>query len=192
VPPRIATEEVLPQLQADPAKAKSLGLQVFDRDTGQPLAPEAVDWHALEGGKRLPRLEQPPGPNNPLGPLKLVLDNPQHIFLHGTSRPEVFAEAARALSHGCIRVEDIAQVAQLLLGPADGEVVEGAVAVPRTQRLELDRPVRVWLLYFTSWVEEDGTLHHYPDLYRHDRTLAKELERPDERRARLGGATTRR
>jgi murein L,D-transpeptidase YcbB/YkuD len=40
--------------------------------------------------------------------------------------------------------------------------------------VKLTRTVPVYLLYFTVWVDEDGTTHVYHDVYGHDRVLEEE------------------
>ncbi|HEU4628856.1 MAG TPA: L,D-transpeptidase family protein, partial [Gemmatimonadaceae bacterium] len=110
-----------------------------------------------------------------------IFPNPGNIYLHHTPTPQLFKRDRRDFSHGCIRVEAPASLAELVLrGQAgwDRAAVDAAMHGTRTRRVELDRPVTVLILYATVVADEDGTVHFYPDLYGHDAALARALRRP--------------
>jgi len=114
------------------------------------------------------RLVQPPGPRNPLGPIRVGLLDSDGVFLHGTSQPRLFARAERFLSHGCIRVERVAELAAWVLGvPPDA--LRAVVARGRTLELVPPAEVRVALAYMTAWPGGDGRLVFHPDPYGLDR-----------------------
>ena len=54
-----------------------------------------------------------PGPNNPMGRVKMFFRQPAY-YVHGTSREDEIGEAA---SHGCVRMrnEDVIELAQLVM-----------------------------------------------------------------------------
>ena len=58
---------------------------------------------------------QQPGPNNALGFMKLDMPNEHAIFIHDTPSRGLFNQTFRALSHGCVRVEDPVALAEYLL-----------------------------------------------------------------------------
>lgn len=64
----------------------------------------------------------PSGPNNPLGQLLFELDNDQLIFLHDTNDRSLFGRSNRALSHGCVRIEQARPLAAWALGVSVPEV----------------------------------------------------------------------
>lgn len=117
------------------------------------------------------RLVQPPGPTNPLGPIRIGLENSEGVFLHGTSNPSLFARGGRTLSHGCVRVERIFEVAAWILDMAP-DSVRAAVATGRTTELVPPRNVQVALVYMTAWPRTDGRLALYPDPYGIERVVA--------------------
>lgn len=88
----------------------------------------------------------PPGPNNPLGQILFELDNDLLIFLHDTNDKALFNRAQRALSHGCIRVEQARPLAAWVLGlsPAD---IEGRIARKNTYSVLLPAPIPVYLTH---------------------------------------------
>jgi murein L,D-transpeptidase YcbB/YkuD len=177
VPASIATKEILPKLQHDPDYLANQHLRIADFPEDSPEASgEGVDWSQYEG--RFPfRLRQPPGPDNALGKMKFNLRDSDDIYLHDTPNHKVFARAYRALSHGCVRVEKPLELAELLLGDAWQGKLPDALLNKSTRTLKLQRTMPVYLLYWTAWAEDDGTMHFNEDLYGHDRRLEGILDR---------------
>lgn len=116
---------------------------------------------------------QAPGPGNALGRIKIDMPNPHAIYLHDTPNRSVFSRARRALSHGCIRVENIEQLAAMLQG---GDGLDAALADPhKTKVLQLEKSVPVYLVYFTAQADPDGTVRFVGDPYGRDRALLAKL-----------------
>jgi murein L,D-transpeptidase YcbB/YkuD len=137
-------------------------------------------WKATGGGGH--RLVQQPGPHNALGRIKFNLDNDQSIYLHDTNAKAVFGREVRALSHGCIRVKDIDQLASELMtdGNHDGALDE-ALASARTATLRLPRTWPVYIVYFTAEADQAGGVVTYADTYGYDaRVLAALDDKPIE------------
>jgi murein L,D-transpeptidase YcbB/YkuD len=156
VPVSIGRKEIAPKLKADPAfLAKNdmvmKGTYVF---------------------------EQLPGPKNPLGRLKIEMPNKYDVYLHDTPTRKAFDRAARALSHGCVRMEDARQMAVYLLNSpkwTDEEIAK-AIDAGETLRVDASRRLRVVILYFTSFVDADGTVEFRDDLYGRDKRLRAALQ----------------
>ena len=119
-------------------------------------------------------VRQPPGPRNALGKLKINLDNDQAIYLHDTPAKAGFRKDARALSHGCIRVKGIDQLAGGLIG--DGAGFEDSLAGTQTRTIELPRRWNVFLVYFTVDRTADGRIVSYGDPYGRDADLIARLD----------------
>ncbi len=122
--------------------------------------------------------EQLPGPKNPLGQIKFETPNKFDVYLHDTSSPTAFARAARALSHGCVRTEDARGLAAYILGGPkwNPEEIEKAIALGETQKADVVRKLRVSILYFTAFVDSDGTIQFRDDIYGRDKRLRAALE----------------
>ncbi|MFH2008719.1 MAG: L,D-transpeptidase family protein, partial [bacterium] len=171
IPERIAREEVLPLLQADPEASARLGIRVW---AGPGQAGSPVDWGAVANGDGPARLVQLPGPPNPLGKIKFDFANPFQVYLHDTPNPAVFGARERDSSHGCVRVEGARELGAHLMGPDGGRgAVELAAAWESTETriLELPEPVPIYFLYWTARVTADGEVHFRRDLYDGDRRL---------------------
>jgi L,D-transpeptidase YcbB len=179
VPGGISSREVLPKLREDPREARRMGLRVRSRSTGEVVDPASVDWNALEGEGLPYRFEHPPGPTNPLGRVKFIFPNDFSVYLHDTPDPKLFERAHRALSHGCIRVEEPARLAAFLLRGHEGwtvEALEEAMAAGgEPRRVELPEPVPVHLLYWTAFVDAEGRVNFRPDLYQRDGPVSRAL-----------------
>jgi murein L,D-transpeptidase YcbB/YkuD len=127
--------------------------------------------------KGLYTFEQLPGPKNPLGQIKFETPNKFDVYLHDTSTHASFQRVARALSHGCVRTENARQLAAYVLSPEKWplEEIDRAVATTETQRVDVARHLRVEILYFTSFVDADGTIEFRDDIYGRDQRLRQAL-----------------
>lgn len=99
------------------------------------LPAESVDWEAVADGRAKVYVRQLPGPANSMGQIKFGLADGKGIFLHDTPNKDLFAEAERNLSNGCVRLEDASRFARWLLGhdPAlSSTAPEQHVRLPRS------------------------------------------------------------
>jgi len=119
---------------------------------------------------------QQPGPKNALGRMKVEMYNPHAIYLHDTPAKALFAKKARALSHGCIRVQYIDQLAARLAGEEGLPALEKARAQPKTVTLPLTKNWPVWLVYFTAEQNAEGKLVTLSDPYGRDAQVVKALD----------------
>ena len=121
---------------------------------------------------KVQRWRQPPGPANALGKVKFVMQNEQNIYLHDTNARSRFNSQLRALSHGCIRTENIMDLAKLLLADDAGEwtaeKVDETVASGKSQMAKFVKPLPVYIVYFSAAALNDGTIVNYSDLYSRD------------------------
>ena len=78
--------------------------------------PENLD--AVASGRLFVR--QKPGEKNSLGLAKFIFPNSENIYMHGTPAQSLFARARRDFSHGCIRLEDPAALAEWVLRKEPG------------------------------------------------------------------------
>jgi L,D-transpeptidase YcbB len=120
---------------------------------------------------------QPPGPRNALGRIKFNLDNDQAIYLHDTNAKSAFNRDARALSHGCVRVKDIDQLATELMSDSDNDMaLEEALADTKTATLRLPKTWPVYIVYFTADTNEVGEVVAYGDPYGYDARILAALD----------------
>ena len=128
-------------------------------------------------------VRQPPGPRNALGRVKIDMPNPLAIYLHDTPDKAAFDRTERALSHGCVRVQNIEELVALL---HDRVELDEALASPRTTRvLQLERSVPVYIVYFTAEADPDGSIRYLGDPYQRDPALLDRMIDPAESSVRV-------
>lgn len=173
VPVKIAVEDLLPKIKADPAYLKTGGFDVLARDGTIP-PPETIEWSRY-GRKNFPFvLRQRPGPANALGRIKFMFPNSFAIYLHDTPDHSLFARGVRTFSSGCIRVSDPSALARFLMQDDPDWTIDklkAEIEKGETKRVSLKKKVPVHLSYLTAWVSEDGTMQFRDDIYGRDATL---------------------
>ena len=177
VPRRIATRELLPQIQADSSYLSGHRYRVLDI-SGNEVHPDSVNWHGL-GENYFPYLvQQIPGPFNALGLLKFNFVNDYNIYLHDTNARGLFAARYRALSHGCIRIERALELARHLVSVDNPWC--SARDFDRFMREELSRqvsilPVPLRIRYITCEAMADGSVECHRDIYGRNIRLAEAI-----------------
>jgi murein L,D-transpeptidase YcbB/YkuD len=169
VPAKIVVADLAPKFRADPRHLEQKGFVILREGNGtKPVDPRRIDWTSIDPENFPYLVRQQPGPENMLGDLKFVFPNPKSIYFHGTPHQAVFEQTERDVTHGCIRLENPHQLAEVLLRETPGwsrEQLEQRVATGETEEVLLAKPIPVHLVYWTAWVAPDGTLQHRDDLY---------------------------
>ncbi|MCR4964441.1 MAG: L,D-transpeptidase family protein [Bacteroidales bacterium] len=89
-------------------------LYIKDSRNGQYVKPETIDWKQVNRQNIPYRLHQKAGRFNALGQIKFNFPNNESVYLHDTNNKGAFKRRVRALSHGCIRVENPFQLAEIM------------------------------------------------------------------------------
>ena len=116
-------------------------------------------------------MRQKPGAQNALGHVKFLFPNPYDVYLHDTPADSLFSRQGRALSHGCVRVEEPETLANYVLrGYSEWptEKILTAMNAGDEQHVKLKDAIPVHIVYFTAWVDDDGGMHFQPDVYGYD------------------------
>ncbi len=179
VPYSIATREMLPRIKSDPQYFQARDFDIKNRD-GQLVDPATIDWAQVTSRNFGYTFVQRPGPNNALGRVKFIFPNEHAVYLHDTPSKPLFDVAERAFSHGCIRVENPFDLAEVLLGSDgwDRQQIDATVESRETKTVFLSEPLPVLLLYWTAEVDPNGLVHFYNDVYERDRRIAAALDAP--------------
>jgi murein L,D-transpeptidase YcbB/YkuD len=154
VPQSIVQNEYLPALAQDPTVLDRMGLRV-----------------SYNGGRV--EITQPPGEGNALGRIRFNFPNRFSVYHHDTPDKHLFAQAFRAYSHGCMRIQDPAKYAEVLLNVARPREHWTAERIKRMfgtaeQDIQLQpTPIWVHLTYQTAFVD-GGKLQIRRDLYNLD------------------------
>ncbi|MFL6750348.1 MAG: L,D-transpeptidase family protein [Sphingomicrobium sp.] len=118
---------------------------VSDWNATEILPASSVDWKAAAAGTIHVKIRQLPGPTNSMGKLKFNFANPEGIYLHDTPNKALFAQSNRALSNGCIRLEDAKRLGRWLMGQ---EPVAPSSAAE--QHVTLPAGIPVYVTYLTA------------------------------------------
>ena len=175
VPDSIKVNELLPSLEVGDYRVLSrqnLRVALGGRD----IEARSVDWNRTDIRKYY--FYQPPGGNNALGLVKFLFPNKHDVYLHDTPSKKLFNSQVRAISHGCIRVRHPLKLAELLL--AEDQGWDGSRVAMTVQKGPQDNQVNVsnipvHLTYFTAWVDDDGRVRTFPDVYDHEHRIAYAL-----------------
>ena len=181
IPHKIAVEDVLPRIKSDPGYLARQGIRVFESwdDLAPEIPPETIDWPAVTKYNFTFKLRQDPGPSNALGRVKLMFPNRFAVYLHDTPSRYMFQRNQRDFSSGCIRIEKpIDLAAYVLHGDPKWtrEKIVSAIESGESRIVWLPEPIPVHVLYWTAWVDEEGTVQFRSDVYGRDGPLDEALE----------------
>ena len=185
VPTSIKVEEIRPYLSEETSWFLGGGgwnTSVFQRHGlrvrygGREVDPGSVDWNRVD--IRSLEIFQPPGPDNVLGKIKFVFPNKHDVYMHDTTQKQLFAQLVRAESHGCVRVQNPEELAAVVLSYDQGwsaARVTSAIENGYDQHVKLTQKIAVHITYFTLWVNDDGSISNFADIYGHDARMATAL-----------------
>jgi murein L,D-transpeptidase YcbB/YkuD len=160
IPPSIVRAEILPAM----------------RGNRNYLAQKNMEQYGQSDG--LPMIRQKPGNTNSLGRVKFLFPNNYNIYLHDTPAKSLFAEEKRAFSHGCIRLAQPKKLAEYLLADRPewtSAKIDKAMNSKTEIWVSMKQHVPVFITYFTSWVDKNGSINFREDLYGHDQEMAKQM-----------------
>jgi murein L,D-transpeptidase YcbB/YkuD len=144
---------------------------------GSPVSPWQVDWSQVSTTNFPFRVRQRPGPGNALGQIKFLFPNKHDVYLHDTPSKSYFQRSTRALSHGCVRVQNPMEFADALMAnePNISRASLEAMFGSTERWVNPEHQIPVHLTYFTLRVDADGTIHSYGDVYGHNAKLIAAL-----------------
>jgi murein L,D-transpeptidase YcbB/YkuD len=172
LPPTVITKDLIPAGRAMQAEGQSILVKMkVDAygPNGKKLDPLEVDFNssAVNGYS----YSQQPGKDNPLGFLKINFASAESVYMHDTPKDGLFGRNFRADSSGCIRVNNIALLAEWLLRGNPGwsaEVIQKLRTSGERRDIRLKVPVPLYFVYITAWATEDGVIQFRRDLYNRD------------------------
>jgi murein L,D-transpeptidase YcbB/YkuD len=176
VPDSIKARELHPNLRRGGSMFRQYDLQLETKD-GKPLDYRSIDWNTANLLDY--EVVQHHGPKNVMGVVKFTFPSQHTIFMHDTIDKWMFAQNVRTLSHGCLRLRNPMKMAELVLAEDKGW---DAAKVQQTMReggddniIVLEKKIPMHLVYFTAWVDEDGKLRTFGDIYGHEKRISQAL-----------------
>jgi murein L,D-transpeptidase YcbB/YkuD len=169
VPPDLAAERIAPNVLREGMKyLDRQGYQVVSDFVDNPtiIDPTTIDWKAVADGKLNILIRQLPGPWNTMGRIKFMFPNHEGVYLHDNPERELFEEAARFYSGGCVRLESAWRLSHWLFGR--DLTWKGAGT---EEEVPLAKPVPVYITYLTAAPQQDGSsIAFFDDVYKRDAT----------------------
>jgi len=158
VPPSIIRNEYLPALARDPYALTRAGLKMGRNSDGSI------------------RIYQPPGEKNALGRIRFNFPNRFLVYQHDTPSKHLFDKDVRAFSHGCMRVQNPDDYAQVLLSIALPEERYTADRIRKMygggeRTISFKKQIPVLITYQTAFVDDSGKLQTRADIYGHDKEI---------------------
>lgn len=172
VPPTILKEDLTPSATKDRKYFADHNMKIYKGSTEV----NAWEWDPLLADKYV--YVQGPGNQNSLGRIKFNFSNSFSVYLHDTNHKENFTKQYRALSSGCVRVQDPFKLAGYVLDNEDEgwtkAKIDEIVATGETESLVIKKSIEVHQLYWTAWMDK-GQLQFRNDIYNLDKVLYNKL-----------------
>lgn len=180
VPTSIIVKQYLPRLKNNPNYISRLGLKLMN-GKGEAINPGSVNWAKYSKG--IPyRIVQGSGDNNSLGVIKFNFDNPYAVYLHDTNQRYLFKNGSRALSHGCVRVQEWEKLAYYIAGNDSllsknrdslkytADSIKNWISHKERHMIDVKNHIPLFIRYF-SCEGKNGTIKFYEDIYGEDKAL---------------------
>lgn len=172
LPPTVIEKDLVPKGREMQAKGQSVllkfGIDAYD-GSGRLVQPSTINWSSQ--GVQTLTFRQKPGPENPLGFLKINFHNAHAVYMHDTPSETLFGRNFRAASSGCVRVRGIEHLAAWLLSGTGAWTAERIASMResgQTLNVALKSPVALSWVYITAWATEDGVVQFRRDIYSRD------------------------
>ncbi|MEJ7646345.1 MAG: L,D-transpeptidase family protein [Chryseolinea sp.] len=176
VPTSIIREEIIPHLKQDSLYYRDKNFLFLKN--GMEIDPALENWHDEKINPYQFRVVQNPGTDNSLGSVKFMMPNNLSVYLHDTPNHRLFSKDYRALSHGCVRLNEPAKFAEYLLRDQRGwsaERITKAMNDSTPSTILLKKYYQVNIEYCTAWVDEQGLVNFREDIYGHDKAQLRHL-----------------
>lgn len=167
LPTSIIKNEIIPKMRKDPGYLARSKIKILD-GRGTVIDPRSINWGSEKAANYT--LRQDSGTHNALGSIRIQMNNKYAVYMHDTPSKGYFNRDYRFLSHGCVRVQGVWDLAAWLLegsGNWDRASLMAQIGKER-QDIKLLRPVPVVWVYMTGWASADGTVHFADDVYQVD------------------------
>ncbi|MEP6675256.1 MAG: L,D-transpeptidase family protein [Ferruginibacter sp.] len=180
LPTSIIAKDVLPGMKRNRGYLAKKGFKLLN-SKGESVDPASLDWSKYKKG--IPyRVQQGSGDDNALGIFKFNFNNPYAVYLHDTNQRYLFKNASRAISHGCVRVQEWQSLANYIArtdsisAKPNGQLayttdsIRSWIASKKHRQMEVKSKIAVYLRYF-SCEGKNGKIKFYDDIYGEDKIL---------------------
>jgi len=185
IPESIVEKEIIPGMKKDTGYLRKKGYMILNYKNEE-VSPDSVNWAKYE--KKIPyKVIQGSGDDNALGVLKFNFPNKYSVYLHDTNQRYFFGQDIRALSHGCVRVQEWEKMAFYIMNnQVDSNVKKKKpneitldsmthwLAIKEKHSIPLRKRIPVYIRYFTCEAN-DGRIRFFEDIYEEDKKMVELL-----------------
>jgi murein L,D-transpeptidase YcbB/YkuD len=173
VPMSIIMKEMLPAIKNNVDYIRKQNLMVVDsRDSVRD--PLTINWKRLNKNNFPYQLKQRQGDDNSLGVMKFNFRNKYDVYLHDTNGRWMFDNKFRALSHGCVRVQQWKKLSDFLIRndtlKYHPDTLKAWIKRQEKHTIWGFAKVPIYLRYFTVDAKK-GHIVFYDDIYGEDKQL---------------------
>jgi L,D-transpeptidase YcbB len=185
VPASIVKNEIIPKMRDDKNYLSNMHIRILDAHNVE-IKPETIDWTTDKATNYI--LRQDSGDHNSLGQIRINMPNRYAVYMHDTPAKHLFSSADHFLSHGCVRVKGVYDLAEwvlektpvssaLLTSPASSRLttmiwtqkaLHDQVATHESVEVRVSKEIPVMWVYMTGWAGSDGRAHFRSDVYHRD------------------------
>jgi murein L,D-transpeptidase YcbB/YkuD len=167
-PRSIVEKDIMPLMRKDPTYLSRNNIRLLD-GKGNEVDPTTVDWNA----EKAPELtfRQDPGKINAMASTKINFYNEFATYMHDTPQQGLFNKLARFESSGCVRVQNVRDLATWLLRDTPGwnrQQIEATIKSGVNTPVKLAIEVPVYFKYITAWSSKDRVVQFRDDIYQLD------------------------
>jgi L,D-transpeptidase YcbB len=179
-PQSIIVKEILPAVKRNPGYLARRGFKLVN-SRGEEIDPYSVNW--AKYNKTIPyRVVQNSSDANALGIFKFNFINKYAVYLHDTNQRYLFNNSSRALSHGCVRVQEWEKLAYYIIKNdslnfrfndtlrVTSDSVRSWLSQKQRKVIPVQNKLPVYIRYFTC-EGKNGKIVFYDDIYGEDRLL---------------------
>jgi len=187
IPESIIEKEILPGMKKDTGYLRKKGYMLLN-SKNEEVSPDSVNWAKYE--KKIPyKVIQGSGDDNALGVLKFNFPNKYSVYLHDNNQRSFFGQDTRALSHGCVRVQEWEKMAYYIMNnqfdssvkkkkPKPNEITLDSMTywltIKEKHSIPLRKRIPVYIRYFTCEAN-DGRISFFEDIYEEDKKMIELL-----------------
>lgn len=181
IPESIVEKEIIPGMKKDTGYLRKKGYMLLNHKNEE-VSPDSVKWAKYD--KKIPyKVIQGSGDDNALGVLKFNFPNKYSVYLHDTNQRSFFSQDTRALSHGCVRVQEWEKMAYYIMNnqldsnskkKKSNEITLDSMThwltIKEKHSIPLRKRIPVYIRYFTCEAN-DGHINFYEDIYEEDKKM---------------------
>ena len=130
-----------------------------------------INWNTIDPMNNPYTIIQKPGTKNPLGTIKFIFPNKYFVYMHDTPDRYLFEKDKFSFSSGCIRLSKAHELGLYILKHDQNwtrNKIDSIIATNNLFKIKLQYPIKIYISYFTTWVNNEGTLQFANDIYKRD------------------------